>query len=310
MFSDKRETSKLEKRIIMTDTTKLDPSTDFTQPMPDTDEIVDDCCSTAAESIQTGAIHVVVLAGERACSDSLSLSEGVVNKSMIDIFGHPILSWVLRALAGSRASLPAHVIGLEGTVLEHAADGVACHSVKSLGKGPTTSLLKSIENGSISFPFLATTSDHALLTPDIIDTFLEKSIASDADVCVGIAERTTIEAAYPQVRRTYHSIGGVELSGCDLYYLARPEAIPVVQFWQQTEKDRKKPWRIALRFGPLTMLRILFKRSGPEAVFAMLSRHLGVRVKPVILPFAEAAIDVDKTDDLALVREIIAHRAQ
>jgi len=282
----------------------------MTDTTPDTDEIVDDSCSTPAESIQGGVIQVVVLAGERACGDSLTLSEGVINKSMIDIVGQPILSRVLRALAGSRASLPAHVIGLEGAVLEQAADGVACHSVEALGKGPTTSLLKSIENGSISFPFLATTSDHALLTPDIIDTFLEKSITSDADVCVGIAERTTIEAAYPQVRRTYHSIGGVELSGCDLYYLARPEALSVVRFWQQTEKDRKKPWRIAWRFGPLTMLRILFTRSGPEPVFAMLSRHLGVRVRPVILPFAEAAIDVDKTDDLALVREIIAARAQ
>jgi hypothetical protein len=41
----------------------------------------------------------------------------------------------------------------------------------------------------------------------------------------------------------------------------------------------------------------------------MLSRRLGAEVRPVILPFAEAAIDVDKPGDLALVRGILAGRA-
>ena len=297
----------------MTEATKLDPSAGVNQSQSANNEIAADYCATPTETTQAvgtqaEAIHVVVLAGERAGGDPLGLSEGVVSKSVIDIVGQPILSRVLRALAGSRASLPAHVIGLEGSVLEHAADGIACHSVEALGKGPAGSLLKSIENGSISLPFLVTTSDHGLLTPEMIDTFLEKSAASDADMTVGLAERATIEEAYPQTRRTYMPLGGEELSGCDMYYLANAKAISVVRFWQHAEKDRKKPWRLAWRFGPLTALRILLARSGPEAVFAMLSRRLGARVKPVIMPFAEAAIDVDKTDDLALVREIIAAR--
>ena len=45
------------------------------------------------------------------------------------------------------------------------------------------------------------------------------------------------------------------------------------------------------------------------AVFALLSRRLGATVAPVILPFAEAAIDVDSAGDLALVRGILAARA-
>jgi len=36
------------------------------------------------------------------------------------------------------------------------------------------------------------------------------------------------------------------------------------------------------------------------------SARLGVRIGPVILPFAEAAIDVDSTADLELVRSILA----
>jgi hypothetical protein len=216
----------------------------------------------------------------------------------------------LRALGASRANLPAHVIGLEGAVLEYAADGIACHSIKAQGKGPAASLLKALEGGAVAMPLLVTTGDHALLTPEMIDTFLEKSMASDADMTVGLAERATIEAAYPQTRRTYLPLGGVEMSGCDMYYLATPKALSVVRFWQCAERDRKNPWHLAWHFGPLTALRILLARSGPEAMFAMLSRRLGVRVRPITMPFAEAAIDVDKTHDLALVREIIAGRAK
>jgi len=286
----------------MTDTMKPDLPASGTLLFPDINEI-----AAANSATPNETIHALVLAGARAEGDPLCLSEGVISKAVVDIAGKPMLSRVLRALGGSRVNLPAFVIGLKRAALEHAADGIACHFIDAQGKGPAASLLMALE-GPITMPLLVTTCDHALLTPEMIDTFLEKSTASDVDLTVGFAERATIEAAYPQTRRTYLSLGGVELSTCNMYYLATPKALLAVQFWQHIEKNRKKFWRLAWHFGPLTALRILLARSGPEAVFAMLSRRLGVRVRPVILPFAEAAIDVDKTDDLALVRKIIADR--
>ncbi len=288
----------------MTGTTKSDLSTGFTLPLLDINEM-----ATAHRTNSTEMVHALVLAGARAEGDPLCLSEGVISKAVIDIVGQPMLSRVLRALGTGRVSLPANVVGLEGAVLEYAADGIACHSVVAQGNGPAASLLIALE-GAVATPLLVTTCDHALLTPEMVDTFLEKSVASDADLTIGLAERATIEAAYPQTKRTYLRLGGVELSGCDMFYLATPKALSAIRFWQHAEHDRKKPWRLAWHFGPLTALRILLARSGPEEVFAMLSRQLGVRVRPVILPFAEAAIDVDKIDDLALVREIIAARAK
>lgn len=259
-------------------------------------------------STHVGPVQALVLAGARAGGDPLCRVEGVESKALIDIAGQPMLSRVLRALAQSRANCGTPwVVGLEGAALASAADGMACQTVAGLGRGPAASLLKAIE-GPVAMPLLVTTCDHALLTPQMIDTFLEKSIASGADLTVGLADRATIEVAYPQTRRTYLRLGGDELSGCNLFYLATPQALGVIRFWQHAEQDRKNPWRIAWRFGPLTALRILMARAGVEAVFALLSRRLGVRVAPVILPFAEAAIDVDKPADLALVREIYAGR--
>ena len=254
-------------------------------------------------------VQILVLAGARATGDPLCEAEGVTSKAVIDIAGKPMLSRVLRALAASHANGPVWVLGLEGDTLDTASDGLKCQSVIAQGRGPASSLLQALK-GPVDTPLLVTTCDHALLTPDMINSFLRQSTASGADLTVGLAERAVISAAYPETKRTYLRLGGAELSGCNLFYLATPAALKVLEFWQSAEQDRKKPWRIAWRFGPITALRILLSRSGPNAVFAMLSKRLGAQVAPIILPFAEAAIDVDKPADLVLVRDILAARAQ
>jgi hypothetical protein len=42
-----------------------------------------------------------------------------------------------------------------------------------------------------------------------------------------------------------------------------------------------------------------------ERALARISRRLGLRAAPVILPFPEAAVDVDSVEDLQLVRAIV-----
>jgi len=253
-------------------------------------------------------VQVLVLAGTRAGCDALTEGEGVTSKALIEIEGAPMLARVLRTLQASRASGPVSVMGLEGADLRAAAAGIACRAIEARGRGPASSLLRALE-GDIAPPVLVTTCDHALLTPGMVDAFLEGSEASGADLTVGLAERSVIEAGYPETRRTYLRLGGAELSGCNLFYLRTPRAREVLRFWQSVEQDRKHPWRIARRFGLWTALRMLLARSGPGPVFELLSRRLGAEVRPVILPFAEAAIDVDKPGDLALVRGILAARA-
>lgn len=253
--------------------------------------------------------QVLVLAGARATGDPLCVAEGVASKAVIEIAGKPMLWWVLAALRASPAATAPWVIGMEEAALAEAAGGIACRRVAARGAGgPATGVLAALEEG-VGLPLLVTTCDHPLLTPAMIESFLAQSQASGADLTVGLAERAVIEAAYPTTRRTYLRFGRAELSGCNLFYLASEKAVPVLRFWQEAEKDRKAPWRIAWRFGVLTALRILLLRPAPDAAFALLSRRLGARIRPVLLPFAEAAIDVDSPRDLALVRDIFARRS-
>jgi hypothetical protein len=45
-----------------------------------------------------------------------------------------------------------------------------------------------------------------------------------------------------------------------------------------------------------------------DGAFAHVSRLTGTRIRPVVMPFAEAAIDVDKAADYELVSAILKRR--
>ena len=251
-------------------------------------------------------VSALVLAGARASGDPLCIAEGVESKALIDILGVPMLARVLRALnASKRIKPPVHVSGLSLPHLAQASAGIPAKPAVSVAGGPAASLMGAL-SADIALPALVTTCDHALLTPEMVDHFVIHAQRSGNDLTIALAERDTIQSKYPETRRTYLRFGGMPLSGCNLFYVATPDALKVIDFWKRAEQDRKRPWRIAWQFGPLTALRILAGRPGVERVFALLSARMKARIGVVLMPFAEAAIDVDSSGDLDLVRGILS----
>ena len=85
-------------------------------------------------------------------------------------------------------------------------------------------------------------------------------------------------------------------------------ARPALALWSTVEKDRKKGWKIFARFGPWLLIRALSRTIGFEEAVAKAGKRLSLRAEPVVLPVAEAAIDVDKPGDLELVTRILEQR--
>jgi molybdopterin-guanine dinucleotide biosynthesis protein A len=253
-------------------------------------------------------VYALVLAGSRASGDPLCAAHQVETKALIPVGGEPMLTRVLRALSQSGQLRQApFVSGLSETSFNQARSGMPAILTASVTGGPASSVLGVLESSAPS-PLLVTTCDHALLTPEMIQYFVREAIQSGDDLSIGFASKTTIQGRYPETRRTYLPFGGEPMSGCNLFFIASAEALKVIQFWKQAEQDRKKPWRIALRFGPLTALRLLLGRPAAAQAFAILSKRLGARIAPIMMPFAEAAIDIDTPADLALVETILAAR--
>lgn len=255
-----------------------------------------------------GGVEAFVLAGARASGDALAEAHNVPSKAHIQVAGRSMISRVLETLADSASKPRITIIGLENADALEAEEGWP-ESQRSPGAdGPAASVHGAIERSDGNFPILVTTCDHALLTPEIVDQFLRDSLASSADLTVALARRSEIEAAYPDVHRTYLKFGDAHYSSCNLFYLLTPKAKEVVSFWRAAEEDRKRPWRIAWRFGLVRALRLLIGRPPLAGVFEIVSGRIGVDIKPIVLPFADAAVDVDTPDDLTLVERVIAER--
>ena len=74
--------------------------------------------------------------------------------------------------------------------------------------------------------------------------------------------------------------------------------------WRKVEQQRKNPLRVVSQLGWWSVLRYLLGRMTLDQALAELSERLKVRIKPVHMPFPEAAIDVDSIADQRLVEEI------
>jgi GTP:adenosylcobinamide-phosphate guanylyltransferase len=159
-----------------------------------------------------------------------------------------------------------------------------------------------------SYPVLITTGDHALLTPEMVNYVCNMSQTLNADMTVGLATRETISAGYPETKRTYFQFGDHAVSGCNLFTIHNREGLRLLEAWARIDKDRKKPWKLAFAFGPVALFKLLTRRMTLDEAFAIVSRTCNMTVRPLLLPFAEAAIDVDKPADKELAEQILAKR--
>ena len=158
-----------------------------------------------------------------------------------------------------------------------------------------------------AWPLLVTTADHPLLTTSMVQHFIE-TCPEKTDLAVGLAGASVIKQHYPNAVRTFYKFAGEGFSGCNLFMLGSPKGRSFVTFWQDMERHRKRPWRLVAAIGPLLLLRFLVGRLSIDQAFEHLSKRIGAKARAVIMPFAEAAIDVDKPADLDLAETILRAR--
>ena len=252
----------------------------------------------------------IILAGQRPEGDPMAAYCNVKHKALIPINGQTMLERVVRALNACpdvgrivvmAQSPEALKTGLSADLANE--DGIA---FVASGDGIATSIHDVIGTAVAPWPVLVTTADNALLTGEILDCFFRAH--GGQDLAVAVVERRTMFAAYPNSRRTWLKFRGGAYSGANLFAFYNSAAKPAVAFWSAVEKDRKKGWKIFAHFGPWLLFRALSRTIGFSQAMAQAGQRMGLRAVPIILPIAEAAIDVDKPSDLELVTGILTRR--
>jgi len=251
-------------------------------------------------------ITALVLAGSRAgAADPMAIAGGVSHKALLPVAGEPMLSRVTRALRDTPG------IGRIVVQIERPEESLAgYHSpVEIITRPAAASPSRSLAAALAEFgaPLLVTTADHALLTPAMVSHFMA-AVPPASDAVAALARSETILAAWPGTRRTWLRFRDGRFSGCNLFWIGGPGAAGAIAFWQRVEANRKKPLAMIAMLGPLAVIRFALGRLSLGAAVQLLGKRTGARLAAVEMPFAEAAVDVDKPADLVLAEEILARR--
>ncbi|MFQ5784853.1 MAG: nucleotidyltransferase family protein [Alphaproteobacteria bacterium] len=255
----------------------------------------------------------LVLAGSRGPEDPVASSRGLAHKCLVEAGGVAMLQRVVEALRASDCigrigvalgdvTVLAELPGIAALVEDGDVVPLSCT------ESPAATVVQAIDRLDDPFPLLVTTADHPLLTPEMVDYFCTEAVAGGGDVAVALAPASAVLDRYPGALRTFLGFRDERYSGCNLFALMRPQAARAATYWRRFESQRKRPWRLAKLFGVMSLALYLCRLLTLEAAMRRVSRQFGLAVKAVVMPFAEAAIDVDKPADLALVNDILRAR--
>jgi CTP:molybdopterin cytidylyltransferase MocA len=260
----------------------------------------------APVSMNRTSYIAVVLAADRYSGDPLAEAAGVSSKCLVPAGGQPMVLRVLDALQEAQEVEAVILCGPERSVVEETAALAARIASGSVTwvvnrESPSSSTSEVLRTLPDTNPVLVTTADHALLTAPMVDHFCSEARSTGADIVVGLAAHPVVQAAFPETRRTVIRMREGGYCTCNLFAFLTPRSRSVADLWRRVERERKKTLRVIGAFGSwsviLYLLRLLSLKQGLERV----SRRLRLRAAAVLMPFPEAAVDVDTVRDWKLV---------
>jgi CTP:molybdopterin cytidylyltransferase MocA len=173
---------------------------------------------------------------------------------------------------------------------------------------PSTSALAALQSVAAETPVLLTTADHALLTPEMVDYFCCEARGAGSDLVAGLASHAQIMAHYPGMRRTRTRFTEGAFCGCNLFAFLTPEGRAAAGLWRRVENERKRPLKMLGQLGWWVVIRYILGRLSLADALRHISGRMGLQVAAVILPFPEAAVDVDSVNDWHFAQAIASKR--
>jgi GTP:adenosylcobinamide-phosphate guanylyltransferase len=258
--------------------------------------------------------NAIVLAGQRPGKDPVADAAGVACKSFAPIGGRPMVHRVLDALAaagqvGSRIlcgpsqSMIDQEPELKARIEQGEVKWIASHSTPSLS---THHALQTLPQQA---PILVTTADHALLSPQIVDYFCAEARRIQCDLVVGLTPYEGVVSTFPETKRTAIKFKDGAYSGCNLFGFLNPRAHRAAQFWRQIEQERKRPLKMIRILGWWAVVRYLMGRTSLDQGLEQISGKLQIRARAILLPFPQAAVDVDTAADWHFVQGLVKKQA-
>jgi len=253
----------------------------------------------------------LVLAASRGNLDPLAKAGGVSHKCFIDIAGRPMLQRVAEAVIES-PRVGRTIVAIEPESIEEARQ-----ILEPLPGADAIEFVASRDNISASvaavaraelLPLVITTGDNALHTEEMVTFFCDALDGVAEDAALGLTPARYVLEKYPEGNRAFHRFRDGAFSSCNLYAILTPRGIAGAQVFRSGGQFGKKPKRLIGAFGLFAFLLYKSRLFTLRTVLKTLSRGIKVRTTPVLMPFAEGPIDVDRPVDWELANRIVATR--
>ena len=234
-------------------------------------------------------------------------------KAMLDIAGKPMVQWVLDAIGDAEKVDNVIIIGLPEEV------EVTCqkptYHLPNQGR-----MLSNIEAGINKMRelnpqaeyVLSVSSDIPAITGEMVDWLIATAMETKHDVYYGVVKKETMDARYPNANRTFTKLKDMELCGADIHIAHHtmttdPEHLGT---WDVLIGKRKSPMRMAAAIGFWTLVLLLLGRLTLEDGVRRVTQSLNFTGRAIIFPYAETAMDVDKSHQLEILRDDLAKKAK
>ncbi|MDE0464441.1 MAG: NTP transferase domain-containing protein [Caldilineaceae bacterium] len=237
--------------------------------------------------------------------DRVSAAAGVAHKSLVPLVGMPMAWHVVRALTESDRIGEIVVVGIGPDEIDF---GVPVHHVPnqpSLWASQNAGLRKLRELNADDRYVIALSADIALLSGKIVNRFIEACEPFEHDVYWGIVRKDVMLEAFPESRRTYLPLREGSFCSSDLYLGRLSAGFHIQDRIRYFIENRKNVLALVWKLGLPTMVKFLLRRLAIADIVDVAYRIAGVRGGPVVLPLAEAGMDVDKPEQLVQVREYL-----
>jgi GTP:adenosylcobinamide-phosphate guanylyltransferase len=228
-------------------------------------------------------------------------------KALVDVAGKPMVQWVLDALGNAKQVDNVIVVGLSPK------NNLTCnkplHYLSNQGRMLTNIVAgvhKSLELNKKSKYVLIVSSDIPSLKPEMVDWLVDTCMQTQDDLYYGVCSREVMEKRFPDSKRTYTHLKGMDVCGADINISHVRMATEHLDMWEQLIGNRKSPLKQASIIGFGTLFSLFTRQLTLEDAVARVSGRIGIQGRAILWPYAEPCMDVDKPHQLELLRADLA----
>ncbi len=231
------------------------------------------------------------------------------SKALIDIAGKPMVQWVLDALSDSKEVDNVIVIGLT------AKSGLTCkkplYYLSNQGRmlaNIVAGVSKSVELNKKNQYVLLVSSDIPALKPEMVDWLVNTSKQTQDDIYYGVCPRDVMETRFPTSHRTYTQLKDVQVCGADVNVIHVSMTTDHLDTWEKLIGNRKSPLASAAVIGWDTLFLLFTRQITLQGLVEKASQRIGIKGRIIIWDKAEPCMDIDKPNQLELMREDLAQQ--